>query len=398
VTAIGALALISMLTRGMSSSAYGTYAAVFATFAFGNALVATTMGTRVIEALSTGTATRAELVLGRDLLPVLLCVAAAGGTAASISSNAPAAAWAAAGMVGFIFAEIAYAYVLGQRRYWLFFGLACARTALWVASTLALMLLLPEEDRLSGALAAGLLGTLVPVAYVAARGGLGFTATGRQGQGAMVSGVGVANLALWLLASADRVILAHFALAALATYAALYGLMDRVFRSIANADVQLQLPKVFAARGQSPAAAGSSFRSRTVGLLLLGGVCAAVAPAVVAAASGGRYHPPWAMSLALSAGMVAMLAAVPNFVKLIGLGRASGAAKVAVLAAVVNIGGNLALASRFGTGAAATLTLLGYLIWLIGTSLLLRREEAQPGAAASRDVADVTDELLEAQL
>ncbi|HET9163821.1 MAG TPA: hypothetical protein VFN89_10320 [Solirubrobacterales bacterium] len=385
----------------MSSASYGTYAAIFATYAFGNALVATTIGTRVIEAVSTGEADRAELVLRRDLLPVVLCVVAAGATAAGIGSNGSAAAWAAAGMAGFIFAEVGYSYVLGQRRYWLFFGLACARTVLWAGSTLALMLLLPEDERLSGALAASLLGTLVPVIYVAARGGISITTAGGQGEGGAVSGVGIANLALWLLASADRLILAHFALVALATYAALYGLLDRVFRGIANADVQLRLPEAFAARGQASGSEGSGSRGRALWLLLLGAACAAVAPTIVAAASGGRYHPPWAMSVALSAGMVAMLAAVPGFVKLISAGRASEAAKVAVLAAAVNIGGNLALAPRFGTGAAAALTLLGYLIWLIGISLLLRREEAPPAkaeAAAASGSREMADELLEAQL
>jgi O-antigen/teichoic acid export membrane protein len=210
-----------------------------------------------------------------------------------------------------------------------------------------------------------------------------------SGTRAPVSAVGVANLCLWLLASGDRVILAHWSLSSLAVYAALYGLLDRLFRTVSNAEIQQRLPLAFAAPG-----AGRELQlvtsARAVGVLVLAaGVAGLLAPTTVSVVSGGAYHPELWMSLTLSAAMATMLAAVPAYVVLVARGRGAVLAAIAAAAAVVNIVGNVLLASRFGTTSAALLTLAGYAIWLVGVYVAalrradqqepLNRSVAQPG-------------------
>jgi O-antigen/teichoic acid export membrane protein len=396
LSALGSLVLISLLTRRLSADDYGTYAAVFATYAFGNALVATTIGTRVVEAISIGRSTQVELVLRRDVAALVLCALAAAGTAYSIDRDASIAIWAAVGMLGVLLTEIGNAHILGRRRFWLFCGVVVGQNVLWVGATLVLFSTLPAGDRLGVALGATAFGALVPVGYLLWVRGLRVVRSGISGGGAIVSAVGVTNLALWLLASADRVILAHFALASLATYAALYGLLDRVFRSLANAEIQMRLPAAFAARDQDSAPAAAASAGALCLLVALAAASAIIAPTLVSIISGGKYHPAFWMSAVLSFGMAAMLAAVPSFVTLLAAGRARSTAVIAIVAAAVDVVGNLALAPYLDTRAAAALTLCGYLIWLVGTRIAAGRLIAS--SPASQGLRTASEEMIETQL
>ena len=118
----------------------------------------------------------------------------------------------------------------------------------WVALLAILVLGMPEDQRLAGAFLATSVSALIPLFFLLYRHGITFTWRAADQHRLPISAVGVTNLALWLLASADRVILANYVLTALATYAALYGLLDRVFRSLANAEVQRCLPQLLPTR------------------------------------------------------------------------------------------------------------------------------------------------------
>jgi O-antigen/teichoic acid export membrane protein len=396
LSALGSLILISLLTRRLSADNYGTYAAVFATYTFGNALVATTIGTRVIEVVSTGQTTRVELALRRDGVALALCALAASGTAYSVDQNTSVAIWAAVGMLGVLLTEIGNAHILGRQRFWLFCGSVVGQNVLWVGATLVLFNTLSPDDYLGVALGATAIGALVPVGYLLIVKGVRVVKSSAPEHGAIVSAVGVTNLALWLLASADRVILAHFALAALATYAALYGLLDRTFRSLANAEYQMRLPAAFIARGQGSAPMAPASRKTAALLVALAVVSAALAPTLVSIISGGKYHPALWMSAVLSLGMAAMLAAVPSFVALLAAGQARTTAAIAIVAALVDVVGNLILAPYLDTRAAAALTLCGYLIWLVGTRIAAARLSSS--SSTLRGSRELSEEMIETQL
>jgi O-antigen/teichoic acid export membrane protein len=401
INAAGALLLIALLTRQLSADAFGTYAAVFATYALGNALVATTIGTRIIEAASSGRAPQIELVGRRDVPAFLFCAAVAAVVAYSVDARVSVAAWAAVGMLGILMAEVGNSLLLGLQRYWWFCGAVLLRIALWVGGTAALLLLLEPDHRLAAALAMSGASALPLLAYLVVSRRVRIVGARSATPRGAVSAVGLANLALWILASADRVILSHYALAALATYAATYGLLDRVFRGLANADIQARLPAAFAGR---PAGDGIPDRlspPTLVALVSLGAFFAVASPHLIELISGGRYQPSFAMSVALSTAMVAMVAAMPSFVALIVLGRARVAAGVAGLAASINVVGNLLLVPHFDTTAATALTLGGYLVWLIGARIAVnrcKRPSAQLESPPGETRRQVDDELLKAQL
>lgn len=379
VNALSSLVLVSVLTRSLQVDAFATYAAVLAAYAFANALVGTTIGTRAIQALSAGGQRRIRFDLRRDLPPVLGCLLVAAATTSIVKLDLPVAAAAAAGMLGILLAELGGAHPLGLRHYWTYALLTLAQMTLWVGTAVAAAILLPSSERLAVCLAAAAVGALPYVVYLLVVRGVELTAgEHRRGARAPISGVGLANFALWVLASGDRLILAHYALAALATYAALYGLLERIFRTVANAEIQQRLPRAFIAHaesGEPPALFGARL---LLFLLALGLVCAALGPIAIAIVSGGHYHPSLAMSAVLAFAMMALLAAVPAYVALIARGRSRAIAIVALVAATVNIVGNLVLAPDYGTSSAAALTLLGYVIWLVGVTLVERGARRVP--------------------
>jgi O-antigen/teichoic acid export membrane protein len=374
VNALSSLLLVALLTRSLSADDFAIYATVLATYAFGNALVGTTIGTRAIEALSAGGRTTIALHPRRDVPPIVGCMLAAAATTLVTRVDPGVALAAAGGMLGILVAELGGAHPLGLRRYWTYALLTLAQMTVWVGAAMLALTTLPSSERLPGCLGAVALGALPFVVYLAAVRGLTLAPQApSRDRHSPVSAVGVANLALWLLASGDRVILAHYALTALATYAALYGLLDRVFRTVANAEIQQRLPRAFIGHAQKGRSRSSATLRGAVLLLLLGAICAVAGPTAIAIISGGHYHPSIAMSTVLSLAMVAMLAAVPSYVSLIARGDTRVVATVALGAAAVNILGNLALAGRYGTSSATGLTLVGYLIWLGGVTTAERR-------------------------
>ena len=383
INALSSLLLVSVLTRSLPVDAFATYAAVLAAYAFANALVGTTIGTRAIQGLSAGGERHITIDLRRDLPPVVGCLLAAAATTLIVKVDLVVALAAATGMLGILLAELGGAYPLGLRRYWTYAQLTLAQMLLWVGTAVAAATLLPSSERLAVCLAAAAVGALPYVVYLVAVRGVVFTASAqRQGPRAPISGVGIANFALWVLASGDRLVLAHYALAALATYAALYGLLERVFRTVANAEIQQRLPQAFishAQKGESP----ELFTVRAWLLLtVLGVACSVAGPTAISVISGGHYHPSLAMSAVLAFAMMTMLAAVPAYVSLIARGSSRAVAIVALTAASVNIAGNLALAPHYGTSSAAALTLVGYLIWFGGVMFAERSARRLPAREA----------------
>lgn len=373
-SAASSLVLVTLFTRSLSSNDFATYAVVIAVYAFGAALVGTTIGTRAIKHLSADGENRIAFVLRRDVPPILGCLLAAASVTLITHSSSTVTAAAAIGMLGILIAQIGGSHLLGLRRYWPYAGLVLAQMVLWDAAALVAVLAFPESDRLAGALIAVAIGGIAPAIYIVLARAIALARSHADGdKHSAISAVGVASLALWILASGDRVILAHYSLTALATYAAIYGLLDRIFRTLATAEFQQRLPHAFATYAETGKLVTNQ-TLRSVWLLVgVGLICSIGGPSIISIVSGGHYHPSLAMSTVLSFAMMAMLAAIPSFVSLIATGQTRVVAVIAIGAASFNIAGNLLLAPRYGTSSATVLTLVGYLIWLGGVVIAERR-------------------------
>lgn len=373
--ALSSLVLVVLLTRSLPPSAYAAYSVVMATYAFAMALVGTTINTRVIEAGSAQSAVRIRLTVSRDMAAMAGCVLAAVGAALITNRDGLVATAAAAGMIGTLVAQLAGAHLLSRRRFWSYAGLTLFQVIAWNAVSIIAVLQLPDGEKLSGVLFAVAAGGIPGAIYLVRNKVLAIERHSGSQKHSAISSVGVASLALWVLASGDRIILARYSLTSLATYVATYGLLDRVFRTLAAAEMQQRLPDAFSSYATTGKVQSGLPRFALVLLLVGGGVLGLCTPTIVSVISGGNYRPPLLMALALSLAMVAMLAAVPSFVTLVATARARTAAHIAIVAAMTNIVGNLLLAGRFGTGSAAALTLVGYLIWWGGVVFAARRPQ-----------------------
>jgi O-antigen/teichoic acid export membrane protein len=389
IAAFSSLILVVLLTRSLSPAAYAAYSVVMATYAFAMALVGTTINTRVIEEGSATPEVRIRLSVSRDMAAMGGCVLAAIGAALITNRDPLVTAAAAAGMVGTLIAQLAGAHLLSQRRFWGYAVLVLFQVAVWDLVSFIAVLQLPPGDKLSGVLFAVAAGGIPGAIYLLRNRVLSIGRNRGSHRHSAISAIGVASLALWVLASGDRIILARYSLASLATYVATYGLLDRVFRTLAAAETQQRLPDAFRSYAKSGRVESKLPRFALILMLLVGGVLGLCTPTIVSLISGGNYRPPLLMAMELSLAMVAMLAAVPAFVTLIATARARTAAHIAIVAAVTNIVGNLLLAARFGTKSAAALTLLGYLIWWGGVVFAARQPQDHDSVGqASEDERD----------
>jgi O-antigen/teichoic acid export membrane protein len=389
--ALSSLVLVVLLTRSLPASAYAAYSVVMATYAFGMALVGTTINTRVIEAGSATGDLRIRLNLTRDLPAMAGCVLAAVGAALIADAEFGVALAAAAGMVGTLIAQLAGAHFLSGRRFWGYAALTLMQVVVWDIASFIAIWRLSDDDRLTGVLLAVAVGGLPGAIYLLRH---RIVSIGRHTTGhSAISSIGVASLALWVLASGDRIILARYSLTSLATYVATYGLLDRVFRTLSAAELQQRLPDAFRSFAEHGTVDSKIPRLVAICLIPVGVALGFITPAVVSLISGGNYRPPVLMALALALAMVAMLAAVPAFVTLVATARARTAAHIAIFAAATNIVGNLALAGTYGTSSAAALTLLGYLIWWGGVVFAASRPQ---GRGSTAQAAKDEDDLLAA--
>jgi O-antigen/teichoic acid export membrane protein len=373
ISAISSLVLVTLFTRSLHRSDFATYAVVIAVYSFGAALVGTTIGTRAIKHLSADGHSKILLVIRRDIPPILGCLLAAVGVTLITRSSPVIMVSAGAGMLGILTAQIGGSHLLGLHRYWAYAGLVLVQMALWDTAALIVVLAFPEPDRLAGALIAVAIGGLGPAAYMLLARAMVVVRGGSEGRTSPISAVGVASLSLWILASGDRVILAHYSLSALATYAAIYGLLDRIFRTIATAEFQQRLPQAFATHAKTGRVAADQSIHSICLLIGVGLICSVSGPTIISIVSGGNYHPSLIMSTVLSFAMMAMLAAIPAFVTLVACGRTRIVAIIAITAASFNVIGNLLLAPHYDTSSATALTLFGYLIWLSGVVVAERR-------------------------
>jgi O-antigen/teichoic acid export membrane protein len=180
--------------------------------------------------------------------------------------------------------------------------------------------------------------------------------------------VGTVNLGLWVIASADRVILERLAIpVVVATYALTYGLLDKGFRSLANIMVTRFLGDAFST--------GNLRIPRKFYGVTSAGAVVSVPLAVILSdlVSAGAYVLDWRITTILTMALLFMVWSTPGYLLLLRRGRFRTSVCVVLLLATINIVMNLLLAQQLGALGAAGSSLVSYLTWFIWTKLASRR-------------------------
>lgn len=360
----GAVVTFALIARGLPTHSFARYAALMATLAVANAVAGVAIGTRATTDVAAGR------TVGVVLTPAnagALCLLNAlfVGLAGALGCSAIELAAASLCFVGAGAAEFANARILGQRRFDHYAALAIARNGTWIAAGGVLVWRLDSTNRLFGALLAFACAAVPSMVYVAATRGVGI---GRS-VGSPLSGadLGTTQLGLWLIACADRIILAHVAPLAAAHYAAVYSPLDRAYRTLATAEASRQIPERVA--GAEPDRRGE-LRGGGVAILVATALSAvATGPSAVRWMTGGRYAPSFALTALLVVGMTLMVAAVPLYAEVVARGRRRYLLVGSASAGITNLALNVALIPRFGANAAAVNTAVAYAIWF-GVMLL----------------------------
>jgi O-antigen/teichoic acid export membrane protein len=232
----------------------------------------------------------------------------------------------------------------------------------------------PSSAHLDVALGSLALSALVPVAYLFGERALSFGVASRRT--VPVQALAIAQLGLWLAASADRAVFAHFDPRSAALYAAIYGLLDRIYRTLANASLWGALPKLFA--GGGGAAERSSGTVRAVCVIASTAGLVAITPRLVGSLTGGRYRPGYTLTTMLATALGLMLIATPLYARALATRRIWPLAFVAAGVGLANLIGNLFVIPRAGTIGAALVTLVTYTVWLASLSLFVRHSRLLP--------------------
>jgi O-antigen/teichoic acid export membrane protein len=383
VAAFGAIGSVAVLSRILTTSDYGTYAAIVAVVALANALIGTAIGTSALAAS----------VAGKGLGPVRVSpIAAVAASLIVVIATAPTAAYLGAAplaivcvcLLGLILvsAEIAQGVMLGRRRFGQYLAATSLRAVITVVALLPL-LWLPYRFRLSAAFGVAALASLGFSLFASRSLRIGI---GRSlGVQSTLTAVGVANLGLWVLATGDRIVLAGRAgPSTVAVYAVLYGITDRVVRSLANGHIAIWFPWAFTTPADSRRARGLRHIKSYLAALSVSVIALALSSSLlVRALTGGRFSATIMLGAVLALGVGLLGLAAPAYVLLVSSGRGRIVALAACAAAAINIGGNWVVDPRWGATGAAFMTVVGYGVYtvvLIGAYRRLLRVVSTPRA------------------
>ena len=375
---VAALVTYSLVARGLPRADFARYAALSALFAVGNAGVGFALGVEVMAGAARDAgrvAIRARALLEGALLLALLTIV--GGSIVGVTVEAVAVSvvcqWS------WCSAELAAGHALGRHRFGKYASLTFGRLIIWVLGTLIAISVFRPADRLGGVLVALALSGIVPLVYLARSVSIRFG--GETEQVVSRRHLSVYQIAMWITGSADRVIFAHVAPISGASYAAIYGVLDRGFRTLATTELLQRLPRVFST---SPRTGRAAPRLVTVpGVIVMVVAASVAAPWIVRLLTGGRYSPGYLLSGILAASLGLMLAATPRVAELVGRDRSHVLARGATAVAAVNVSANCALIPTVGAVGAAIANLLSYGLWfaivLYQSRRLLRERSTESG-------------------
>lgn len=356
VTAVSALVCVAFLARGLSTTDYAHYAVVTAIWAIGNAVVGTGTGTRIAKTAAEG-ARRIQFQSGE----LLISGAAALGTAAYIGivrTSALESALAGLCMVSFIFAEAGTSFEIGSRRFNRYLSLLGVRALL--PPVLLAIFAAMHAVSFTAAVTSVLVGNIASLLMWPGR----WSSKIDRSSQVTSRPIGAINMGLWVIASADRLVLERIiAPIDLASYALAYGLADRVFRSLSNAYIAKSLGRAFQGHIRSP---GWKFYilSAILAALLVPGIQTATV-----FLSDSRYEASFGLTLSISAAGLFMIWSAPHYVNLMASGEFRTALIVVFSLAICNVVGNFLLAGSLGAMGAALLSMCTYALWFLWLSL-----------------------------
>ncbi|MBT2515740.1 lipopolysaccharide biosynthesis protein [Arthrobacter sp. ISL-30] len=350
VTAAAALATVAFLARGMSTPDYAQYSVVTALWAIGNAVVGTGTGTRIAKMSAEGS-TRIKFKASE------LCIASAaaivvGAYVGLMRGSTLDAVLSGLCMLAFVLAESSTSFEIGAGRFNRYLVLIGSRALAPMALLGALFIV--GGLNFTTAVASVLAANIIALALWPTRWGFSI----ERAVGISSHSIGAMNMALWIIASADRLVLERIVEPVdLATYALAYGLVDRVYRSLSNAYIARHLGASFQ---------GSALKIRATyfaGTMVLGVLLVPTVSWGSSFLSGGRYVPDLVVSsLVVGAGLF-MTWCAPYYLRLMATGTYKTSLILVSSLASINLVGNFLIDGFLGIVGAAYLSMLTYALW-----------------------------------
>lgn len=352
VSASSAVIVIAILSRYLTSQDYAHYAVVTAIWAIGNAVVGTGIGTRIARVAAEGG--REISLKSSEILVAGLVSAGCGAYVVFLRASITDGALAAVCMMTFILAEATISFEIGARRFGRYLFLLAVRVVSPVFVLLAGMLLDFRSVTLAfvGILIGNLFSIIPSLTLWSFK-----TYSGPSYSSFLV---GYLNLGLWVVASADRIILELLVRPSeLALYALTYGLMDKLFRALSNAYIARSLGTSFSKSHSIP-----PLKYFAISFILY----LAIVPCGVWAVrliSGGRYSPDFLLTGLIAGAGLVMLWSAPFYVALLASAQYRGSLLVIGSIALFNMVANFYLDALYGIKVAALVSVVSYIMWLV---------------------------------
>lgn len=351
ISALSAIIVVAILSRLLPAEDYAHYAVITAIWAIGNAVVGTGTGTRIARIAAEGS--MRILFRGSELLVAGIASIICGGYVLWLRGSYLDGAIAAACMMTFVLAEASISFEIGAGRF--------KRYLFILALRVIMPLLVLSIGAIVGTMSITLAFFSVLIGNVSSllpwfrRWALGLC----PGPSHSSHMVGALNLGLWVIASADRIVLETLIQpTALALYALTYGLLDKFFRSMSNAYIARSLGASFIGRNVIPR------RKYFLGTLLIYIMVVPVAKWAAEFVSGGRYSPDLSLTALIAGAGLAMLWSAPFYVHLLASAQYKGSLWAVGIIAVFNIVANMIFDGTYGIHAAAMISLISYVLWL----------------------------------
>ncbi|NIL75774.1 MULTISPECIES: hypothetical protein [Rhodococcus] len=359
-----ALGQILILTRVLDVSDYAKYGVLTAIWAIGNAVIGTSIGTRVARSAVLSGA-KIQLTQ-RDVLTILLASLASTLYSVLAWQSVAVGVIAALTMASFVLAEARASLELGRRKYSSYLLVVALKSSFPVFALLGMSILAPSVS-LSWAMVCIMVGNLFGAV------GLGtsvWISKPMRETDYFTEWIGILNFGLWIVSGAGRIVMdGRVPAPEIAVFTLAYALTDRGFRSIQTAYVARNLANAFEGR----------FRQSTRNWILLSVSLCVVAvlliPEVTFLVSGGRYTATWSLAITLCSASAVMFASAPLYLKVIATNRTKLAAFMSLAIAIASVAVNFTVVRVGGSNAVSLVLLCSYVCWIAGLALLCKQRK-----------------------
>lgn len=352
VSTVSAVLVVVILSRLLSNEDYADYAVVTAIWSIGNAVAGSGIGTRLARMSAAGCK---QITFKISELVLMLSVSTIAGLyVAWLRTSYVEGLLAALCMLTFPLAEASISFEVGAERFQRYLFLLSLRVV--VPIVILALAALTGPIQLIHAFISVAIGNICCLMPWFRR----WSAERYVGPSYASHFVGAINLGLWIIASADRIVLGNqVPPSQLAVYALTYGLLDRFYRALSNAFITRSLGPSYNGRRVVP------HWKYYVASLLIFATCIPATKWGTELVSDGRYSPDFLLVALISGAGLLMFWSAPHYVSLLATGRYKASLLVVSFIACANVCGNLALGEAFGVIAAASISLSSYFAWFL---------------------------------